>query len=573
MHNCDTCGGTIKFLSSRIAKCEYCGRLFETDGDSLSSTNAENIYNEAISLLKRGTEGDLISANELFEALGSYKDSSGKFLESKNLISKVRVDAEKRILEEKRNRERADIERKKAERKAREQKRIMAIVAISITSIVIVIGTVLFLINSKKKENYQKAYEAYQSSDYETALQLFTELKQYRDSADMAVSVSQLMADRDNTYSKGVGYYDEGLYQEAIICFISVRDYLESSDYIEKAAKKIYAEAEKLFESENYKECKDKLAIITGTSSYSAKATALFKKADDALIEIQNAQIYEQAISFYTAGDYENSQDLFVKITDYQDAKDYLGSIGQYYYDRANTLYQKGDYPACCDELQRIDSVEEWVNYLLAKDLYLSASNSYQQAVREEAKSVCRADGEAAMKKYIDGMVCSALDSSAASSLNSECVVKSVLLHELNAMDEGTGFYKTFWEQNMGAYSYEPHEDNMGNTPQYQIVALESTGSLYGGDRLSYNVYAIDKQYTVLTGTISVAKGAVPDPWLVIYGDGVVLLKSPKMTQTTRPYSFEVDVSGVMDLRIEVHCGSSAGCDPYILTDGFKLSE
>lgn len=571
MRNCDTCGGSIRFVNGRIAKCEYCGRIFQVNGDNLSEVNMESLYKEASGLFNRGSEEDLLSAIEIFDALGSYKDSSNKVYEGKNKISKARADEADRKLEEQRQNEIAEIERKKKEFEDKQKKRIVTIIGtVAIVSVAIIVVAVS-VSNSKKNDKYQKAVAYFDQGEYEEAMALFESLGEYKDSSDFLNTTQERIATREDTYNRGVGYYEEGLYSEAIACFQLVDNYLDSKDYSEKTARELYSIAETLFEEEQYQACRETLSSIPETSSYYSKVASLAKKVDDVLIEIQNAQTYEQAVSYYNNEDFDNAQRLFISIGGYQDSNEFLNSIGQHYYDQANNYFQQSDYSSCCDTLLRIDTSEEWANYSIVKELFDNASGAYYQAVKDEARSICRTDGETAMRQYIDSMVCTALDNNVATSLKTECVVKSVWLHELNAMDEGTGWYdKTFWDQNWALYDNVPHEDNMGKTPQFQIIATEE---IWGGDHLSYNVYAIDGQYAVLSGTISVAKGASPAPWLVIIGDGVTLLTSPKLTQTTRPYSFEVDVSGVNDLRIEVHCGSSVGLDPYILTDGFKLSE
>ena len=125
MRNCDACGGSIKFVNGRIAKCEYCGRLFQVNGDNLSEVNLESLYKEAMGWFNRDSEDDVLNAIEIFDALGSYKDSSNKVYEGKNKISKARADETDRKLEEQRQNELAEIERKKREFKKKQKKKIL----------------------------------------------------------------------------------------------------------------------------------------------------------------------------------------------------------------------------------------------------------------------------------------------------------------------------------------------------------------------------------------------------------------------------------------------------------------
>lgn len=59
MTKCNTCGGTIGFVSSGIVKCEYCGKLYSTSNEELNLADPERLYSSAVSMAKSQNEETL----------------------------------------------------------------------------------------------------------------------------------------------------------------------------------------------------------------------------------------------------------------------------------------------------------------------------------------------------------------------------------------------------------------------------------------------------------------------------------------------------------------------------------
>ncbi len=256
MRNCDVCGGSIKFVNGRIAKCEYCGRLFQVNGEYLSEVNMESLYKEATGLFNQGTEDDVLNAIEIFDALGAYKDSSNKVYEGKNRISKARADEADRKLEEQRQRELAEIERKKREYEEKQKKKIATIIGATAVAVIAIIIVIVSISNSKKSDKYQKAITYLNQGEYEEAVELFESLGDYKDSTDCLRLAQESIATLENTYNKGVDYYNEGLYSDAIDILSGIVGYSDSNEYIENASKNYTNRASNFLKEKNIKKLK-----------------------------------------------------------------------------------------------------------------------------------------------------------------------------------------------------------------------------------------------------------------------------------------------------------------------------
>ena len=556
MRNCDACGGSIKYVNGHIARCEYCGRIFSVDGDALKEANTDAFYREAIGLLKKNDEQSISNAVDIFEALGSYKDSAERAYEGKNKISTAKAVEADKILEEKRNQELAEIEKKKAELKQKENRKILMIAAAVIAIVIVGIITILGISSSKKNAQYERALSYYQQHDYETAIAEFEKIDGYKDSQAKIAEIQTLIAEeerlaaeRENTYNKAVKYYEEGLYQEAISSFNTISEYLDSSDYMEKSYAELYAEAEGNYNSEQYQECIDLLSIIPESSDYYARALALKKEADAILTAVQNAQTYDSAVAAYNSQDYEKAQKLFVEISGYEDADTYLDIIGEYYYSLANSSLTAGDYDACGYYCDYIDTLSEWGQYQRTVDLINTAKNQLIDLLVVQGKDICRRQGYNEMVNYINNSSCSLLAQSDLTDLKDKCTVRSFSLSELSpyAHDD-----KELTETTGG-------EDNLGNRYNYMLSSSygkSANGFAHKGLYIASNYYLISGKYQYLTGTVGYKDywdwdGPVTG-YIEIYGDGRLLYSNTNITDQTLPYDISVDIAGVEKMSIRM---------------------
>ena len=84
--------------------------------------------------------------------------------------------------------------------------------------------------------DYKKATELYENGQYEEAEQIFTELDDYKDSADMAIA---------SRYEGAKELYESGDYQAALDKFEAISDYEDSGEFIEKAEHSLMLETYK----------------------------------------------------------------------------------------------------------------------------------------------------------------------------------------------------------------------------------------------------------------------------------------------------------------------------------------
>ena len=114
-------------------------------------------------------------------------------------------------------------------------------------------------------------------------------------------------------------------------------------------------------------------------------------------------------------------------------------------------------------------------------------------------------------------------------------------------------------------------KDKLGNT--YENV-LEYTY----GDKEARDIYVINKEYKKFKGTLFVPedRNANHDDWAYqdpfyfsVYGDDVLLYKSPKMTSKQYPVDFEIDISGVEQLSINWHGGACTWDYEICLSNAF----
>jgi len=109
-------------------------------------------------------------------------------------------------------------------------------------------------------------------------------------------------------------------------------------------------------------------------------------------------------------------------------------------------------------------------------------------------------------------------------------------------------------------------KDNMGNT--YHDAILLGYGK-------GFEEYKINGRYEKMKGRMVLGhedKSKKGTTWVKIYGDGNLLYTSPEFTGGVEPVDFEVDLTGVLTLKIERDCDGWLGdyVDPnvYIVNTG-----
>lgn len=114
----------------------------------------------------------------------------------------------------------------------------------------------------------------------------------------------------------------------------------------------------------------------------------------------------------------------------------------------------------------------------------------------------------------------------------------AVMLHELDYFDRSSEFR-----------TYRDVKDNLGNSYDYGFT---SSNILSGNDWQTYN---IDGKYTKMKGKYILNYKYRDTPHkerFKVYGDGKLIYNSSVMTGGVHPIDFEIDLRGVLELKIEI---------------------
>ena len=543
MNECTSCGGTIKYIKMGLMKCEYCGRLYSESGSGLQDADLEKTYMEAKQLAQNGDIDSIFCAIEALETIGTYKDSEYLIRNYHNKIESENIRTEQERLENQRQ-----IELKKIEQRRQEEqnKRVSKYTTYGILAVVAIIAVIIFTNATTARMNegkYNSAVVKYNGGDYDEALSMFENLGDYSDSQGYVADIQNKL----RLYSNAINYYEAGSYIEAIEAFNRVGNYAETNTYVNKIGASLYEQAQNNYNAQDYVSAKAKLQLIPNTCNIYADSNKLLQDCN-----------YQYAVLAYNNGEYEKAQAAFIEIGIYSDAQTYLSKIGEKYYAQATQLFGQGKYVESANIIAYIDESCEWNECQKAIDFKQKITTTYINLVAEKAKDICRNEGYDAMVSYIDSTVCSILTTEVATDLKSKCEIKIVDIADMTPL---IGKSDKFW------YS-STSKDNVGNTYKYQLYC--------GGEGYTQEItYALDSNYITLKGELGLREqnnNLNDGIWIEFYGDGKKLGETIHFYKGVRPYSFEINVSGVNDLKI-VCTSNSMHRDGYLLTNGFFVSE
>ncbi len=205
--------------------------------------------------------------------------------------------------------------------------------------LVVIISILSYFIGINVKYNKAEAFLG--QNNYNGAIKLYTELKDYKDSPNKLLKAKYLMADTlvdDNNFDKAITIYTElGNYEDckdkirnttylkakfliknkdfkdAIKILKDLGNYLDSKDILKDAD---YSYAFDLFDTGEYI---DAYKIFNSLGDYKSSESML------------NECNYKQAALYRTSKDYESALDIYKKLGDYKDSETQI----------TETLYQK----------------------------------------------------------------------------------------------------------------------------------------------------------------------------------------------------------------------------------------
>ncbi len=210
--------------------------------------------------------------------------------------------------------------------------------------------------------NYDKALDYYNNKKYDKAITAFTELGNYKDSAEYITK---------SKYNLALTKEKLGENEEALKLFTELGDYKDSAEYAKLLENEIkYKEAMAYIEDGNTKE-----------------AAALLKELDDykdckeKLTEIENEAKYSEGLKYLEDGDCEKATECFEEILGYKDSSEKL-TEARYYY--ALMCMENKDWEtaiklfALCPDYLDSEELYDEANLSFAEALY--AQNDYEAA-------------------------------------------------------------------------------------------------------------------------------------------------------------------------------------------------
>jgi len=215
------------------------------------------------------------------------------------------------------------------------KKRTGMIIGIIAAAVVVLagIGVLVFFLTAPMR-GYDRAMKLKESGSYQEAIEIFTELGDYEDSADQIT---------DCEYLTAVKLMNDGDYDKAIEAFTALKGYKDSGDQITEcrylSAKKLMdaAEYDQAIEAltalKDYKDCPDLIHecnyqkaeayVAEGKHSEALELYTALEEYKDSADKV-NLCNYEIAKKDYDAGEFEKAAAAFEALGDYKDSKEML---------------------------------------------------------------------------------------------------------------------------------------------------------------------------------------------------------------------------------------------------------
>ncbi|MCF6464910.1 NPCBM/NEW2 domain-containing protein [Clostridium sp. Cult2] len=118
----------------------------------------------------------------------------------------------------------------------------------------------------------------------------------------------------------------------------------------------------------------------------------------------------------------------------------------------------------------------------------------------------------------------------------------TAMLHELDYFDSS---------QKNGFAILKDVEDNLANSYNYGVTVVSPGWSINEG----WQTYYVNGMYSKIKGKYALSyknRNTTVESRLKIYGDDKLLYNSPVMTGGVKPIDFEVDLTGVLELKLEI---------------------
>lgn len=192
-------------------KCRSCGVAYDLLKSVTPEKAQESIdearYNETVETMKNGDLSSYEEAIVIFRSLGDYKDSDEKITECENQIQKINI-------------------------KNKKNKKIAAIVGAVICAVIGLVAVIENVIIPAAK--YNNAVKLYEASKFDEAIDVFTNLDDYKDSADQI---------KNCKYEKANKLIEAKNYVDACDILADLDDYKDCKDKAFSAKQKMIKNA------------------------------------------------------------------------------------------------------------------------------------------------------------------------------------------------------------------------------------------------------------------------------------------------------------------------------------------
>ena len=236
---------------------------------------------------------------EKFKALNGYRDSVAL---AQHCEKRAEEEQAKREAEAERQRKIKEREEKARAAKMRKIGILMAAVAAAVCAVLVV--TKVIIPNS----HYQKALSYMENGDYDRAMQLFSELAGYKDSAEKAQTCSEQTV-LENAYVDANTLLSNGQYDDAIAAFGEISTYKDAAEKIEQAKQLQYQDALADLENGNYEAAQTAFEHLVDYADSANRA-----------LEARNAEQYAEAEQMLAGGQKAEAALVFGQLAGYKDA-------------------------------------------------------------------------------------------------------------------------------------------------------------------------------------------------------------------------------------------------------------
>ena len=297
--------------AKRVKELEnaYDAAIQEADrqAEEIYKKNSERREQDYQSWLEQAkSETDVAALRDLaekFKALNGYRDSVAL---ARHCEKRAEEEQAKREAEAERQRKIKEREEKARAAKMRKIGILMAVVAAAVCAVLVVTRVII------PNSHYQKALSCMENGDYDRAMQLFSELAGYKDSAEKARTCSE-QAVLENAYVDANTLLSNGQYDDAIAAFGEISTYKDAAEKIEQAKE----QAKQL-------QYQDALADLEN-GNYEAAQTAFENLGDYAdsanrALEARNAEQYAEAEQMLAGGQKAEAALAFGRLAAYKDA-------------------------------------------------------------------------------------------------------------------------------------------------------------------------------------------------------------------------------------------------------------